>query len=89
MDMRTKSVQERAETVVSRVLAEDVLSLSEARNELQKITGHRPDKSTMIRWIIRGVGGVKLEAVRLGGRHIYTSTQALNWFIVARTISLQ
>ena len=87
--MKSKTEQERAETVVSRILTENILSLSEARKELQKVTGHRPDNATLWRWITRGVGGVKLEAVRLGGRSIYTSTEALHRFIVARTIGLQ
>jgi hypothetical protein len=87
--MKSKTVQERAETIVSRILMENILSLSQARNELDKVTGHRPDKATLCRWIKRGVGGVKLEAVRLGGRSIYTSTEALHRFIVARTIGLQ
>jgi hypothetical protein len=87
--MKSKSVQERAEAVVSRILTENILSLSQARNELDKVTGYRPDKATLCRWITRGVGGVKLEAVRLGGRNIYTSTEALNRFIVARTAGLQ
>ena len=70
---------------VSRILTEDVLSLQQARTELANITGVRPDKSTLTRWILRGVGGIKLEAIRLGGRNIFTSTQALTRFIEART----
>lgn len=91
---RTKSTQnnytvadltQSTSEVVSRILTEDVLSLAQARDELAKLTGIRPDKATMTRWIHRGVGGVKLEAIRLGGRHIFTSTQALTRFIEART----
>lgn len=72
------------QTVVNRILAEDVLTLSDARKELAQITGKRPDKSTMARWIHRGVGGVKLEAVALG-RGLFTSRQALTRFAEART----
>ena len=85
--MAVKSTND-ASQVVSRILSEDVLSLAQARTELANITGDRPDKATLTRWIHRGVGGVKLEAIRLGGRHIYTSTQALNRFIIARTVTL-
>ncbi len=74
-----------AAEVVSRILTEDVLTLTQARTELANLTGIRHDKGTLTRWIHRGVGGIKLEAIRLGGRNIFTSTQALTRFIEART----
>lgn len=86
-----RSVQDKtkdASEVVSRILTEDVLSLNQARSELEQLTGQRPDKATLTRWIHRGVSGVKLEAIRLGGRNIFTSTQALTRFIEARTRTL-
>lgn len=73
-----------SEAVVSRVLAEDVLTLSQAREQLSQITGRRPDKATMTRWIHRGVGGIKLDAVRIGTQ-LLTSKQSLTRFIAART----
>jgi hypothetical protein len=73
-----------AQELVSRILSEDVLTLSEARNELAEITKKRPDKATVFRWVHRGCGGIKLEAVRLG-RQLFTSRQALTRFIQART----
>ncbi len=66
------------------ILTEDVLSVNDARGEIAAITGKRPDISTMTRWIHRGVGGNKLEAVRIG-RQLITSRQALTRFIAART----
>lgn len=69
---------------VKKVLTEDVLTLSQARNELAGATGRRPDKATLTRWIQRGVGGVRLEAVRLG-RIWVTSRQSLTRFIEATT----
>ena len=74
--------------VVSRVLTEDILSLSQAQRELQNLIGTRTDKSTLIRWIKKGVRGAKLEAVRLGGRSIFTSAQALTRFIQATSKTL-
>ena len=71
---------------VSRVLTEDVLTLAQARIELSQIAGQRPDKATLSRWIHRGCGGVKLDAIRLG-RQILTSRQALTRFIEARSKS--
>lgn len=69
---------------VRRILTEDVLTLEDARREVTAMVGHRPDKSTIFRWCLRGVGGVKLEHVRLGGR-LLTSRQALTRFVEART----
>ena len=73
-----------AETVVSQILSEDVLSFSDARREIGQLTGRRPDKSSMTRWVHRGVGGVQLEAIRIGSQ-LVTSRQAITRFIVART----
>lgn len=70
--------------VVSRVLSEDVLTLKQAAIELSSVSGKRPDKSTLFRWISRGCGGVRLDGVRVG-RDWITSKQALNRFIVARS----
>ncbi|MEM9366388.1 MAG: DUF1580 domain-containing protein [Planctomycetota bacterium] len=69
---------------VQRILAEDVVSFSEAQSEIAAATRRRPDKSTMHRWRQRGVGGVKLEAIRLGSQW-FTSRQAITRFIDART----
>lgn len=82
--MATALTNAAAEAAVTRVLTEDVLTLSEARSELRQITGKRPDKATLTRWIHRGVGGVRLDAVRMGCQ-LLTSRQALNRFITART----
>lgn len=71
-------------TATSRILTEDVLTISDARQELAAITGQRPDISTLTRWIHRGVGGTKLEAVRFG-RQLLTSRQAITRFIETRT----
>jgi len=73
-----------AETAVSRILTEDVLTLAQARKELMQITGKRPDKATMSRWIHRGCGGVRLDAIRIGVQ-LLTSRQALTRFIEQRT----
>lgn len=72
------------EEKVSQVLSEDVLTISQARIELSAVTGRRPDKATLTRWIHRGVGGVRLDAVRIGAQ-IITSRQAITRFIQART----
>lgn len=75
-----------AETT-SKVLTERVLTIAQAQAEIQQATGHRPDKATIHRWTKRGVGGVKLDAIRLGNTTL-TSAEAINRFITARTSSL-
>jgi hypothetical protein len=74
-----------AETTVEKILSEDVITFADARKEIGQLTGRRPDKSSMTRWAHRGVGGVRLEAVRIGGATLVTSRQAVHRFIVART----
>jgi len=71
-------------STTSRILTEDVLTLQDARKEIASVTGRRPDKTTLYRWCLRGVGGTKLEHIRLGDR-ILTSSQAITRFIEART----
>ncbi len=69
---------------VNKILTEDIITLSEARREIAKLTRKRPDKATLTRWVHNGVGQTKLEAVRLG-RQLFTSKQALTRFIESRT----
>ena len=69
---------------VGRVLSEDVLTLKEAREELQAICKMRVDKATICRWARRGCGGIRLETVRIG-HALLTSRQALTRFIAARS----
>lgn len=71
-------------TPVHKVLTENVLTLTEARKEIAKITKRRVDKATLTRWIHKGIGGIQLEAIRLG-RNLFTSSQAITRFIEART----
>ncbi len=71
-------------TATNRILTEDILTIADARKEIASITGQRPDLSTMTRWIHRGVGGTKLEAIRIG-RQLITSRQAITRFIEKRT----
>ncbi len=75
---------ETTQAAVSQILVEDVLTLQEARVEIFRATRRRPDKTTLYRWCLRGVAGVKLEHIRLGDR-ILTSRQAITRFITARS----
>ena len=83
--MKTRTDRdEHAKQLVTRVLSEDVLSIPQAQTELKNVLGTRHDRSVLIRWIQRGVGGIKLDGIRLG-RQWFTSTQAITRFIAART----
>lgn len=60
--------------------SESLLSLAEAAKTLPT----RPSVSTLHRWRLRGVRGVTLETVLLGGRRL-TSAEALGRFANAAT----
>ncbi|MEQ8211044.1 MAG: DUF1580 domain-containing protein [Lacipirellulaceae bacterium] len=51
---------------------------------VEKATGDRPHPSTLHRWRLRGVSGVKLPTVKVGGRR-KTSIEAVRRFIEATT----
>ncbi|MBI3461447.1 MAG: DUF1580 domain-containing protein [Planctomycetes bacterium] len=61
-------------------LDEHLVTLNEARARLPG----RPDISTLWRWRQRGVRGVKLETLVVGGRR-YTTVEALERFVAATT----
>lgn len=56
---------------------EKLLSLPAA---VEKATGQRPHPSTLHRWRLRGIQGVRLETVRCGGRRL-CSIEAVRRFI--------
>lgn len=47
-----------------------------------KLTAGRPHPSSLWRWTKKGVGGVRLESVQVGGR-VFTSREALQRFVAA------
>jgi len=61
---------------------EKLLTLTEATRVVPRVNGKRPVPSTLWRWCRKGICGVYLEYLRLG-RHIVTSTEALQRFFVA------
>ena len=82
-----EAARQRAADVASTILTERTLTIAQAREEIHAVTGLRPEKSTIYRWIKRGVGGVRLGHVRIGNATL-TSAEAINRFIVSRTESL-
>jgi Protein of unknown function (DUF1580) len=57
-------------------LTEDLLLLAKANVEVPG----RPHPSTVARWALKGINGVKLETLIVGGRR-YTSYQAVQRFL--------
>ena len=45
----------------------------------------RPAVSTLWRWMLRGVAGIRLESVKVGGLKRYTSIEAIQRFIERTT----
>lgn len=60
------------------LLTEDMLTLSEVARELPS----RPHVSTVWRFARRGIGGQKLETVKIGSR-VFSSRQAVTRFLEA------
>jgi len=72
------------EQMVIQISDEDVITLADATKRLPRIRGKRIHISTIYRWAHRGVGGVRLETLRVGGR-LCTSAEALQRFCDALT----
>lgn len=79
----TKESMASVESVVNRILSEDILTMAQANAEFSKWLGST-DKCKIYRWVHHGVGGVKLEAIQIG-HQLVTSKQAIVRFVVART----
>ena len=74
----------QAEQKVNTILSESVLSLAQATDEIGLLTGYRPSRPTLCRWIQQG----KLDSVRLG-RQLFTSREAVHRYVVARTATIR
>jgi hypothetical protein len=67
---------------------ETILPLSLAAKRVPASrNGRKTHLSTLLRWILQGVDGIRLEGVRLGGRWV-TSQEALQRFAEALTPDL-
>lgn len=60
------------------MIDESLMTLAEAARSLP----HKPHVATLYRWMSRGVRGIRLRTILVGGRR-YTSREALNEFIEA------
>ena len=59
------------------------MTVNEAAAYIESVTGQRPCVKKLYRWIRKGVGGVRLEARRIGGNY-YMGRQAVDTFMVKR-----
>lgn len=59
---------------------EQLCTLSKAARQLPRLDGKHPSPNAVWRWCRKGVGGVHLEHIRVGGR-LFTSAEALNRFV--------
>lgn len=59
---------------------EELLSMGEAAKTIPSINGKTPNKSSLWRWCIHGIQGVKLDYVRVGSR-VCTSAEAIDRFL--------
>ena len=60
--------------------SETVISIDDAAKHVSKISCKKRNRSVILRWINRGVSGVRLSAIRIGGE-LFTSKEALNTFL--------
>lgn len=65
------------------IQSEETIPLARVPDQLPNTaSGNRIHPSTVHRWIKRGVRGIQLETIRIGGRR-YTSVEAIHRFIEA------
>ncbi len=72
------------EQTVSRVLTENHRTIRQAQQDIFEASGVRPDKSTIIRWILKGKSGIRLDALRIGNVWV-TSSESISKFIFETT----
>lgn len=60
-----------------------MLTVEEAADRVGQWTGHRPPTATVRNWIRRGIGGVRLPSLRVGGR-VLVHEAALAAFLAPR-----
>ncbi len=65
---------------------ENVIPLSEVANFVPRRRGKPINLSTVYRWVVRGIRGVRLERVQIGGL-TYTSVEAIERFFETLTLA--
>ena len=59
---------------------EDIISIDDADKHVARLSRKKRNRAKIIRWANRGVAGVRLRTISIGGE-IFTSKQALNEFL--------
>jgi len=62
---------------VIRTSSEDLIPFNYVPTYLQKNFGHKVALGSVYRWINKGIGGVRLETIKIGAKR-FTSAQALD-----------
>lgn len=57
--------------------SEDLIPFNQVPQHLQKTFGHKVHIASVYRWVNRGLGGVRLETIKVGSKR-FTSAQALD-----------
>ena len=64
--------------------SEDLIPFNLVPQHLQKTFGHKVHIASIYRWVNRGLGGVRLETIKVGSKR-FTSAQALDRLFNAAT----
>lgn len=59
---------------------EEIIDLDAAAAHIARISKTKRNRRVLLRWANRGLAGVKLPTILIGGE-IYTSKEKLNWFL--------
>ena len=59
---------------------EEIMDLDAAAAHIARISKTKRNRRVLLRWANRGLAGVKLPTILIGGQ-IYTSKEKLNWFL--------
>lgn len=71
--------------MAERLISEGLIDLAAVAKLLPSVRGKRVSTSSILRWILRGKSGIRLEAVRLHGASWFTSTPAVARFAALLT----
>lgn len=61
------------------IATDELLTLGQLAKRLPSIRGAKPNQSTIWRWVHKGIRGIRLETVAVGGRTCTTWDAYLEW----------
>lgn len=61
------------------IVADELITLGQLAKKLPPIQGARPNQSTIWRWVHKGIRGIRLDTVAVGGRTCTTWDAYLAW----------